>query len=66
MQKTIIENCLEYILVGDCFLPNPGLPEEPRPIGKWADCNGSISKRRTRFYSTTLFPADGSGPIWLI
>ena len=35
MRKTIIENGLEYNLVGDYFLPNLTLPEEHRPIGKW-------------------------------
>ena len=35
MRKTIIENGLEYTLVGDCFLPNLALTEEHRPIGKW-------------------------------
>lgn len=35
MRKTIIENGLEYTLVGDYFLPNLTLPEEHRPIGKW-------------------------------
>ena len=35
MRKTMIENGLEYTLVGDCFLPNLALPDEHRPIGKW-------------------------------
>ncbi len=35
MRKTIIENGLEYTLVGDYFLPNLALTEEHRPIGKW-------------------------------
>ena len=34
MRKTIIENGLEYTLVGDYYLPNLALPEEHRPIGK--------------------------------
>ena len=35
MRKTIMENGLEYTLVGDYFLPNLALTEELRPIGKW-------------------------------
>lgn len=35
MRKTIIENGLEYTIVGDYFLPNLTLTEEHRPIGKW-------------------------------
>ncbi|MDD4494873.1 MAG: TnpV protein [Eubacteriales bacterium] len=34
MKKTIIENGIEYTLVGDYYLPNLTLPaEEERPIG---------------------------------
>lgn len=35
MRKIIIENGLEYVLVGDYFLPNLALTEEHRSIGKW-------------------------------
>ena len=35
MRKTIMENGLEYTLVGDYFPPNLALTEELRPIGKW-------------------------------
>ncbi len=35
MRKTIMENGLEYTLVGDYFLPNLVLTEELRPIRKW-------------------------------
>ena len=35
MRKTMIENGLEYTLVGDYFLPNLALDEENRSIGKW-------------------------------
>ena len=35
MRNRIIENGLEYTLVGDYYLPNLTLQEEHRPIGKW-------------------------------
>lgn len=35
MENRIIENGLEYTLVGDYYLPNLTLPNEPRTIGKW-------------------------------
>lgn len=31
----VAENGIEYILVGDYYLPNLILPEETRPIGTW-------------------------------
>lgn len=36
MEHRIIENGLEYTLAGDYYIPVLTLPEEPRPIGKWA------------------------------
>lgn len=35
MKAKLMENGLEYILVGDYYIPNLALPEEHRPIGKW-------------------------------
>ena len=32
-------NGLDYVLVGDYYLPMIGLPEETRPIGYW-ECFG--------------------------
>ena len=26
---------IQYIRVGDCYIPDLTLPEEPRPMGKW-------------------------------
>lgn len=49
MRKAIIENGLEYTLVGDYFLPNLALTEEHRPIGKWG--------RLHREYLKTEHPA---------
>ena len=31
----VAENGIEYILVGDYYIPNLILPEETRPIGTW-------------------------------
>ena len=35
MKAKFSENGLEYILVGDYFIPNLIIPEEHRPIGRW-------------------------------
>lgn len=35
LKPKIYENGIEYILVGDYYIPNLTLPEENRSIGKW-------------------------------
>lgn len=35
LKPKIYENGIEYILVGDYYIPNLKLPEEKRPIGHW-------------------------------
>ena len=35
MTDGIATNGIEYILVGDYYIPNIALPEENRPIGRW-------------------------------
>ena len=61
MRKTIIENCLEYTLVGDYFLPNLALAEERRPIGKWGRLHREYLKQEhpVLFNSLVL-----SGKLW--
>jgi len=51
MRKTMIENGLEYTLIGDYFLPNLALPEEHRPIGKW----GRLHREFLKTEHTILF-----------
>ena len=35
LKRRITENGIDYILVGDYYIPNLKLPEEHRPIGKY-------------------------------
>lgn len=35
LKPTIHQNGIDYILVGDYYVPDLKLPEEHRPIGKW-------------------------------
>ena len=51
MRKTMIENGLEYTLVGDYFLPNLALDEEHRPIGKW----GRLHREHLKMEHPILF-----------
>ena len=61
MRKTIIENGLEYTLIGDCFLPNLALTEEHRPIGKWGRLHREFLEQEhpVLFNSLVL-----SGKLW--
>ena len=61
MRKAIIENGLEYTLVGDYYLHNLALPEERRPIGKWGRMHREFLKKEhpIRFNSLIL-----SGQLW--
>ena len=61
MRKAIIENGLEYSLVGDYFLPNLALAEERRPIGKWGrlHCEYLKQEHPVLFNSLVL-----SGRLW--
>ena len=61
MRKTIIENGLEYTLVGDYFLPNLTLTEEHRPIGKWGRLHrGFLKTEHTILFESLIL----SGRLW--
>ena len=38
LKPRIHENGIDYILVGDYYVPDWKLPEEKRPVGHWAGC----------------------------
>lgn len=35
LPKRVTENGIEYVLVGDYYIPDLRLPDEDRPIGRW-------------------------------
>ena len=52
-------NGLDYVLVGDYYVPDLKLPEEHRPIGMWADCTGHIwSSTALQGYLPSVYPAN--------
>lgn len=51
LKKRIYENGIEYVLVGDYYIPNLKLPEEHRYIGKW----GMLHKAYLRECEPFLF-----------
>jgi hypothetical protein len=44
MKERIIENGIDYVLVGDYYIPDLRLPEEERPIGKYGYLHGEYLK----------------------
>lgn len=61
MKDRIIENSVEYILVGDYYIPNLAIPEENRPIGKWGRIHRDyIKEYRPIFYDSLVL----DGTLW--
>jgi hypothetical protein len=46
MKERITENGIDYVLVGDYYIPDLRLPEEERPIGKYGYLHGEYLKER--------------------
>ena len=61
MRKIMIENGLEYTLVGDYFLPDLPLTEEHRPIGKWSRLHREFLKTEHPILFESLIL---SGQLW--
>ena len=55
LKPRIHENGIDYILVGDYYVPDLKLPEEHRPIGKWGNLHRAYLKQyRHAQYSTLV------------
>ena len=55
MKKTIYENGIEYVLVGDYYLPNIALPEKKHSIGKYGMLHEEyIKQHRPGLYSRLI------------
>ena len=57
----VAENGIEYILVGDYYLPNLILPEETRPIGTWGRLHREYLKEHCPIQYTNLII---EGTLW--
>ena len=44
LKTRITENGIDYVLVGDYYIPDLKLPEEKRSIGKWTNAQGVSEK----------------------
>ena len=61
MTDGIATNGIEYILVGDYYLPNIALPEENRPVGKWGRMHRDYLKEHRPILFNDLIL---SGQLW--
>lgn len=59
--KFVAENGIEYILVGDYYLPNLILPEENRSIGIWGRLHRDYLKEHHAIRYTNLIT---EGTLW--
>ena len=57
----VAENGIEYILVGDYYLPNLILPEETRPIGTWGRLHRDYLEAHRPIQYTNLIT---EGTLW--
>ncbi len=51
LKKRLTENGIDYVLVGDYYIPQLELPKEDRPIGRW----GRMRKRYLREHRPVLY-----------
>ena len=61
LKERITENGIDYILVGDCYIPDLKLPEENRPIGRYGRLHREYLKQEhpARYSSLIL-----TGKLW--
>ena len=61
MKERIMENDIDYILVGDYYIPDLKLPEENRPIGRYGRLHRDYLKEEhpARYSSLIL-----TGKLW--
>ena len=56
LKPRIHENGMDYVLVGDYYVPDLKLPEERRPIGHWGRLHQSYLKlHRPMLYNELIF-----------
>ena len=55
LKPRIHENGMDYVLVGDYYVPDLKLPEEHRPIGHWGRLHQSYLKQFCPMVTVTCF-----------
>ena len=54
MKEKITKNGIDYVLVGDYYIPDLKLPEEERPIGKYGRMHREYLKENNRILFNEL------------
>ena len=62
LKPRIHENGMDYVLVGDYYVPDLKLPEERRPIGHWGRLHQSYLKLHRPMLYNELILYSGSRP----
>lgn len=57
------KNGLDYVLVGDCYIPALIFPEESRPIGKWGRMHRAYLKERHPGRYNAIAPVGKAGNV---
>ncbi len=61
LKERITENGIDYILVGDYYIPNLKLPEENRPIGRYGRLHRDyLKEEHLAWYSSLIL----TGKLW--
>lgn len=61
LEKRIYENGIDYVLVGDCYIPDLKSPEEKQSIGRWGRMHREYLKESKPSIYTEMVV---SGEIW--
>lgn len=66
LKTRITENGIDYVLVGDYYIPDLKLPEEKRSIGKWGRMHREYLKKQFYGRYSSLLLTENFGAIWRI
>ena len=66
LKTRITENGIDYVLVGDYYIPDLKLPEEKRSIGKWGRMHREYLKKQCYGRYSSLLLTGKLGAIWRI
>lgn len=66
LKKRIHENGIDYVLVGDCYVPDLKMLEEKRTIGHYGRLHREYLRQVKPMVFNELFYRDNCGRIWRI
>ena len=60
---TFVQNGIDYILVGDYYIPDLKLPEEHRPIGKYGRMHSDVVSKFPDCSAPFIWSKSGIQPV---